>query len=318
MLVRWRMNGQKTSRGNLPTAATWILALGCGGAVTTIDGEVEGPTPDVPVSCPGFRDVPRLTSEADGIRIVNDGTEPLYIEPTTGCFESDQALVSVQRDGQYLELSPICVAGCERVIDQGWVAGDQEGYLENDACPYLPCPRSPVRIEPGQTLVRTSSLEFALRRLPRECAAGITVEAINCLSLVDSGPGNYTLGLRANLQLACYSDSDCECRPGPDGTCTNGNVYLAAAPLIISEDVPELPGQTLTISRERGCDGLRDQIMDAYEAQIAAEVLSPTTQPCGGLLSAADFHPDVASEQVQLVLELFATYCSNYESLCVD
>ncbi len=267
-------------------------------------------------SCEDFRDAPKATSEAEGIVIVNDGPELLYVQPEAGCREADQTLVSVQRDGQFLELSPICVASCERALNEGWSSGAGEGNTDNQTCPYKPCERAPVQIAPGQTLVRTSTLEYALRRLPRECADGIETEAVNCLSLVDSPPGNYTLQVRAAVELSCRSDSDCDCRPGPDGTCSNGNVYLARTPLTISANVPELPGQTLAISRDRGCNELRERLLLLRAEQVANGTLLAAGPPCE--ITEADFNPYLPQEQIQGVLLIFQNSCSDLESTCVD
>lgn len=187
-------------------------------------------------------------------RVFNAGTRALYIRPVAATCDGPQSLVHVQRDGVELQRRPSgCVIGCQRAMDDGWPPFAGEGLPDDSAgCPDEPCGAAPVLIQPGQTLVRSAIVELAFQRMPGACAEGTSTDAVNCYAFVSSGPGNYTLQVRAGLALQCRDvTQDCACRPDADGACTNPNVYLfdADVPLLFAlEGAPYLEGQTVTIA----------------------------------------------------------------------
>ena len=218
------------------------------GCETDCVGMSEPPSSD---DCFDFRDH-AAPSEVD-IRVTNAGTRALYIRPVAATCEGPQSLVQVLRDGVPLQHRPSgCVVGCQRAMDDGWPLFTGEGPPDDSAgCPDEPCAAAPVLIQPGQTLTRSPIVEFAFQRMPGMCAEGTSTDAVNCYTFVSSGPGNYTLQVRAGLTLQCRDlTQDCACRPDADGACTNPNVFLfdADVPLLFTlEDVPFLGGPTVTI-----------------------------------------------------------------------
>jgi hypothetical protein len=179
-------------------------------------------------SCEHFRDQ-SPPPDIRTISITNAGSVPLYIE-TTIAEDCSPWLLQVQRDGQPVNLSggPGCGASCQKVMDDGWPNGARSCAGQNCAGP------TPIQIQPGQTLQEPVTLEVVAQQLPRACAAGITSDSVECFARVIPQPGNYTLSVRAAVALQCSSALDCDCRPGPTGACTNGNVSLFGAPLVFN------------------------------------------------------------------------------------
>ncbi len=228
--------------------------MGCGCEIDCLGQSV----PPLSDECRDFRD--HAAPPGLETRVFNAGARALYLRPVAATCDGPQSLVQVQRDGVELQRRPSgCVIGCERAMDEGWPPLAGEGRPDDSAgCPDEPCGAAPVLIQPGQTLVRSSIVELAFQRMPGACAEGTSTDAVNCYAFVSSGPGNYTLQVRAGLALQCRdSIQDCECRPDADGACTNPNVFLfdADAPLLFNlEGAPYLEGQTVTIAAP---DGLR-------------------------------------------------------------
>jgi hypothetical protein len=222
--------------------------MGCGCETDCLEQSLLPPID----SCDDFRNH-AAPSELD-IRVTNAGTRALYIQPVAATCDGPQSLVQVQRAGVPLQQQPSgCVIGCQRAMDDGWPLFTGEGPPDDSAgCPDEPCGAAPVLIQPGQTLARSPIVEVAFQRMPGACAEGTSTDAVNCYAFVTSGPGNYTLQVRAGLALQCRDVSqDCACRPDADGTCTNPNVFLFAADAPFSftlEGVPFLGGQSVTIT----------------------------------------------------------------------
>lgn len=173
-------------------------------------------------SCEPFRD---QTPPPDVriISITNTGSVPMYILPYTA--DCSAMLVGVARDGQSLDLSAGlgCPSSCQSVIDDGWPHGPTQAVVP---CPdYLCATPAPVQIAPGQTRQEPVRQERITQQLPRSCASGIAVPAVECSSLVIPPPGNYTLTVRAAV-LDCGPTADCDCDPDPSGACRN-SVTLA-------------------------------------------------------------------------------------------
>jgi hypothetical protein len=152
-----------------------------------------------------------------GITLVNTGATTLYIQPHHPMCSIQSSLVRVYRIDEpgstpsELNLQGfVCVPQCGDVMDSGWPY-EGEGSLANE-CPGATCisPPPAVALEPGASLFEAARTPWEPVRLPRDCASGITTEAVNCMQRLlppsladDTDDGTYRFSVSAALTPEC-------------------------------------------------------------------------------------------------------------------
>lgn len=156
---------------------------------------------DAEASCESYRDE-TAPPEMTGFSIVNASTEELYLQPRGECGgDSTTTLVWVERDGRPINTyGGGCARSCDETVETSWDPSFGEGAAVSD-CAGIDCSVPRVPIQPGETLFQAATREIVFRRMPRDCAEGITTEAVDCYSRVIPPRGNYTLKVFASRRL---------------------------------------------------------------------------------------------------------------------
>jgi hypothetical protein len=202
------------------------------------------------VDCEGFRDA--TTTETPGISIRNAGSVPLIVLASSADCRVAPSLVQVQRDGQPLSVQPArCSLGsCGQYLEPGPPLQEKRGGCSGG------CGSLFYQLSPQQTLRQPVGLEQAQREMPARCSKQLT-EGISCGVQVLPVPGNYTVVVRAFVDLACAyprypadaahandtaqpndAGGDCACLPDSTGLCTNPYIQIST----------EVPNAMLTFS----------------------------------------------------------------------